>query len=111
MKNKYSPHIVIDSFPEKGATVLGYVHQKGHGKGHFYVGVVEASGAKQFKIHWSDECTEVFKRIEGRDDCFQYFAIFGYISRDDYLAFKNTRGASYGSIDIFEQIKVHSSRV
>lgn len=71
-------------FPEKGTAVVGYFVERGDVSGAFYVALVEQSGAKQYRLRWSDCYTEIFKSIQGKNSKYQYFHILGYIGLSDY---------------------------
>ncbi|MBT3204434.1 MAG: hypothetical protein HOM14_04825 [Gammaproteobacteria bacterium] len=81
----------LDGFPVKGAAVLGYFVEKGDVSGAFYVALVEQSGAKQYRLRWSDNSTEIFKDIQGKNSRYQYFYLLGYISKGHYSQYYNDK--------------------
>jgi len=76
--------ITIDGFPEKGSAIVSYFHDRGDITGYFYIGLVETSGKKSFKVRWWDGTCEIFTSIEGENKYYSYFAILAYISYENY---------------------------
>jgi hypothetical protein len=81
----------LDGFPEKGAAVVGYFVEHGEVSGAFYVALVEQSGAKQYRLRWSDNSTEIFKSIQGKNSRYQDFYLLGYVSEGHYRQYYNDR--------------------
>lgn len=76
--------MMIDGFPVKGAAIVAYIQGKDDVRGRFWIGLVELSGAKVFKVRWWDGLSETFTAIEGKTSRYQYYVILAYISFDEF---------------------------
>ncbi|MGM8225255.1 hypothetical protein ACSV5M_01645 [Cellvibrio sp. ARAG 10.3] len=74
----------IDSFPVKGSIVAGYFVKRGDPSGVFLLALVDQSNDVQYKLRWSYNSTTTFKETLGKNNRYQYFIIFGYVSLSHY---------------------------
>jgi len=75
---------LIHEFPEKGAAVLTYFHERGEVAGRFYIGIVESKGNKKFRLRWWDGACEDFSSTEGETEYYKYYTVLSYISYSEY---------------------------
>lgn len=83
------PSTVLESFPEKGAAILCFFHDKEEDEvvGEGYIGLVIATGNKEFQVRFRNGAIEKFTMLEGKNDYYSHFAIIGYISYQEYYKY------------------------
>lgn len=99
MRNEILSQRILQDFPVRGSTVVGYFVERGSVRGYYYFGVVTASGKKKCRLRF-DFLNEDFTELEGTNEYYQLFSILGYVSFLEYEKYWDQDGLVSISKDV-----------